>query len=704
MRPPLLNPLFAEVSGIKGIGAKTAKLLAKLLLPAAAATESARIVDVLLHMPSGAIDRRYKCNISQLPQQGIVTVEVTVGHHKPPPQHNKKIPYRIEVHDETGTLLLVFFRSYADQLRRLLPEGERRLVSGEIAWFNATPQMTHPDHVVSADNYEKLPLVEPIYPLTEGITNKIMAKAVAESLSRLPDFPEWQDPAWLKKNSWESFIQSLRNQHEPAIPGTVDPLDASRLRLAYDELLANQLALALVRRSMKRAKGRSLQGDGSIVRPLLESLPFDLTHSQQTSIAEILQDMAMSERMIRLLQGDVGAGKTVVALAALASAVEAGTQGALMAPTELLARQHMATFVKLCAAARLRIAILTSREKGKQRNEILTGLQSGKIDLVVGTHSLFQEGVEFRDLGLAVIDEQHRFGVYQRMALQNKSNGPANLLVMTATPIPRTLALTAYGDMDVSKLTDKPVGRKPVETRAIPMSRIDEVIAGVRRSLTAGTRIYWVCPLIAESQQVELSAAENRFDILKESFGDKVGLVHGKLAPAERDRVMENFKAGNLSVLVATTVIEVGVDVPEATIMVIENAERFGLAQLHQLRGRVGRGAEKSSCILLYQDPVGETARARLQIMRETEDGFLIAEEDLRLRGAGEMLGTQQSGLPEFRIADLQQHGELLAAAKDDAALILSRDPELVTNRGQALVTLLYLFERNEAVRLLASG
>jgi ATP-dependent DNA helicase RecG len=704
MRPPLLNPLFADVSGVKGIGTKTAKLLTKLLRPPSAATESARIVDVLLHMPTGAIDRRYKCKIVQLPQQGVVTVEVTVGRHKPPPTHNKKMPYRVEVHDETGTLSLVFFRVYPDQLRRLLPEGERRLVSGEIAWFGASPQISHPDHIVSAEDFEKLPAVEPVYPLTEGLSSKILAKAVTAGLTRLPDFMEWQDPAWLKRNSWPPFADALRSQHLPANPGVVDPFDASRLRLAYDELLANQLALALVRRSMKRAKGRALVGNGSLVASLVASLPFTLTLSQQSSIAEILQDMALPDRMIRLLQGDVGAGKTVVALAALATAVEAGTQGALMAPTELLARQHMSTLAKLGAAEKLRIGILTSREKGKQRAEILGDLQSGKTDIIIGTHALFQEGVTFHDLGLAVIDEQHRFGVNQRMALQDKANGPANLLVMTATPIPRTLALTAYGDMDVSKLTDKPPGRKPIETRAIPMSRIDDVIAGVGRSIKNGTRVYWVCPLIDESQHVELSAAEQRYDGLREIYGGAVGLVHGRLSPVDRDSVMEKFKDGLISVLVATTVIEVGVDVPEATIMVIENAERFGLAQLHQLRGRVGRGADKSSCILLYQEPAGEIARSRLQIMRETEDGFRIAEEDLRLRGAGEMLGTQQSGLPAFKIADLLHHAELLAAAKDDASLILSRDPQLASERGQALLTLLYLFERNEAVRLLASG
>jgi ATP-dependent DNA helicase RecG len=438
---------------------------------------------------------------------------------------------------------------------------------------------------------------------------------------------------------------------------------------------------------------------------IVASLPYELTGSQRTAIDEILKDMAAPERMLRLLQGDVGSGKTVVALLALATAVEAGTQGALMAPTEILARQHHATLAPLCEAAGIRPGLLTGREKGRVREDILAQLRSGEMQIIIGTHALFQEDVTFADIGLAVIDEQHRFGVHQRLALQSKASGTgADLLVMTATPIPRTLALTAYGDMDVSKLTEKPAGRQPVDTRAMPMERLAEVIDGLGRLMASGARAYWVCPLVEESELVDLTAAEDRFKALATRFPGRVGLVHGRMKDAEKDRMMADFKSGAISLLVATTVIEVGVDVPEATVMVVEHAERFGLAQLHQLRGRVGRGTGRSSCLLLYQEPLGETARSRLSIMRETDDGFRIAEEDLRLRGAGEVLGVRQSGLPEFRLADLSLHGDLLAAARDDAALILTRDPDLVSARGEALRILLYLFERDAAVKLLTAG
>jgi ATP-dependent DNA helicase RecG len=704
MRPTLLNPLFADISGIKGVGPKLAALFTNLTRPSASKAESARVIDLLLHLPSAIVDRRHRCRISQLPVQGIVTVEVRIGKHRPPPPGNKRLPYRIEVYDDTGAMTLSYFKAFPDHLKRLLPEGEVRFVSGEISWFSATPQLSHPDHVLTAEAFADMPLIEAVYPLTAGLSSRVVSKAVSASLAKLPALPEWQDTAWLAKNAWPSFNEALKRQHTPTAVDAVDKLDVSRMRLAYDELLANQLALAMVRRSMKRAKGRSLPGTSKIQEAILQTLPFALTSSQKFALAEISADLASSDRTLRLLQGDVGSGKTVVALLTMAQAVESGVQAALMAPTEILARQHLATLEKLAGSSGLRFALLTGREKGKTRQEVLDALASGDIDILIGTHALFQEGVTFRDLGVAVIDEQHRFGVHQRLALQAKSENAVDLLVMTATPIPRTLALTVYGDMDVSKLTEKPAGRKPVDTRVIPMSRLEEVLAGVKRGVEAGARAYWVCPLVEESDLVDMSAAEGRFQSLKDIFPGKAGLVHGKLKGAEKDAVMAQFKSGAISVLVATTVIEVGVDVPEASIMVIENAERFGLAQLHQLRGRVGRGSASSNCVLLYQEPLGEIAKARLSIMRETEDGFRIAEEDLKLRGAGEMLGTLQSGIPLFRLADLSVHGELLAAAKDDASLVMTRDPSLKSLRGENLRHLLYLFERDEAIRLLAAG
>jgi ATP-dependent DNA helicase RecG len=703
MRPAILNPLFAPARSLKGVGEKVEKLLAAFLR--GPSVGEARLVDLIFHLPTGVIDRRQRPLIRDLPQSGVVTVHVTVGRHKPPPRFKKGIPYRVEVFDETGALTLTFFHGFTDTIQRQLPEGEQRYISGVVSWYDGQPQISHADYILSAEEFGRMPLVDPVYPLTAGLSPKILGRLVREAVKRTPPLPEWQDPAFLARNAWPSFPEALAKLHRPQSASAVDPSSPAHMRIAYDELLANQLALSLVRANMKRTRGRSLKGDGSLTKAIGQSLPYHLTSAQREALKTIFADMGSEERMLRLLQGDVGSGKTVVALLALARAVEAGAQGALMVPTEILARQHLAGIAKLAHGTSIRIDILTGREKGKAREIVLQRLQNGAIDILIGTHAIFQDGVEFRDLGLVVIDEQHRFGVHQRLALQDKAARTADLLVMTATPIPRTLALTVYGDMDVSKLTEKPPGRQPVDTRVLPIARLDEVVGSLRRAMESGTRAYWVCPLVGESELVDLAAAEERHAHLAAALGtERVGLLHGKMRPSEKDEVMAAFKEGRLSILVSTTVIEVGVDVPEASVMVIENAERFGLAQLHQLRGRVGRGAAKSNCLLLYQEPLGETAKARLSIMRETEDGFRIAEEDLRLRGAGEMLGTQQAGLPLFKVADLSVHGDLLAAARDDAALILQKDAKLAGERGAALRTLLYLFEREAAVSLLSSG
>jgi ATP-dependent DNA helicase RecG len=704
MRPSLLNPLFASASGLKGIGPKFDNALVRLLRPNAGHGATARLIDLLFHLPTGTVDRRRRCRIAELPGEGIVTIEVTVGRHRPQPRRAPRAPYRIDCFDQTGTLSLVYFNAHADQLRRLLPEGETRFVSGRVEWYGGSPQIVHPDHVVTPAAFERMPLVEPLYPLSAGVPGRVLARAVASALDQMPALPEWQDPAWLAARGWPSLREALLAIHRPAQPDSAGSQSPARLRLAYDELLANQLALALVRAHMRRKGGRAIVGDGRLARRILAALPYRLTRAQAIAIDEIRAGLAAPQRMIRLLQGDVGSGKTVVALLAMAACAEAGCQAAMMAPTDILARQHFEGLKPLALASGITLDLLTGRDKGQGREDILERLASGRTTIAIGTHAMFQESVGFHDLGLAVIDEQHRFGVHQRLALQAKAGQGANLLVMTATPIPRTLALTLYGDMDVSRLTEKPAGRQPVDTRTMPLERLGEVVDRLAAAIAQGGRAYWVCPLVEESELVDEAAAVERHAALVARFGDRVGLVHGRMKGDDKDAVMRRFQSGDIAILVSTTVIEVGVDVPDATIMIVENAERFGLAQLHQLRGRVGRGPGRSACVLIYKGPLGDTAKARLSIMRETEDGFRIAEEDLRLRGSGEVLGTRQAGMPAFRLADLAEHGELLSAARDDVELVLARDPKLASRRGEALRHLLYLFERDEAIRLLSAG
>ena len=704
MRPEILTPLFASLKGLPGVGPKSAVLFDRLLEGAnPVAGSEARVVDLLFHLPVSVIDRRHTPKVGEAVDGAIATLLVTVAEHRAPPR-GSRAPYKVIAYDDTGDLTLVFFSARADWLTKLLPEGETRWVSGRIEWFNRAPQMVHPDFVATEAEFETLPLVEPVYPQTEGLTSKAIARAVGHALAKLPHLPEWQDADWLAQQKYSDFGAALATLHHPDRP--IDPEateDPARDRLAYDELLAQQLTLALVRASAQRLTKIPRIATGELTAKILDALPFTPTGSQTAAIDDIRADLAKPERMLRLLQGDVGAGKTLVAVMTAAMAVESGGQAAIMAPTDLLARQHARSIAPLAEAAGITWAILTGREKGREREAILEGLASGAVQILIGTHALFQGPVEFADLALAVVDEQHRFGVHQRLALTSKGRA-TDLLVMTATPIPRTLMMSFFGDLDVSRLTEKPAGRRPIATRLASSERLGEIVESLARAIANGAKVYWVSPLVEESETSDLAAAEARFEELTMVLGPVVGLVHGRMKAEEKDAAMRAFKDGDTRLLVATTVIEVGVDVPDATIMVIEHAERFGLAQLHQLRGRVGRGTEASSCLLVYKGPLGETAKARLEIMRSTEDGFVIAEEDLKLRGGGEVLGTRQSGLPGFRIARLDHHGDLLEAARDDARLILARDPTLATERGQALRVLLYLFDQDRGIRLVEAG
>ena len=693
MRPEILFPLFAPITGLPGIGPRIARQIEGLAGPL--------VVDLLWHLPREIVDRRFSPKIVEAPEGRVATLTVVVDRHEPPVKRRR--PYRVRCSDETGFLHLIFFHAKPDYLLRVLPEGSTRVVSGRIEHFREEIQMPHPDHIVPPGEAESIRRVEPVYPMTAGLSPKTLMKAVHAAIELAPDLAEWLDAEFKAKRGWPSWHEALLAAHAPDSEAALSPTATARERLAYDELLANQLALTLLRARRRRRSGRAIEGDGGLRKKVRDALPFQLTGSQETALSEISADMATDSPMLRLLQGDVGSGKTIVALLAMLNAVECGGQAVLMAPTELLARQHYATIAPLAEAAGARLAALTGRDTRAARKAVLDGLADGSIHMAVGTHALFQESVEFDDLMLAVIDEQHRFGVHQRLDLAAKGHG-VDMLVMTATPIPRTLMLTAYGDLESSRLTEKPAGRKPVDTRAMPLTRIEEVIGAVARAMDGGAGVYWVCPLVAESEDTDLAAAQERFAELSARFGDRVALVHGKMKPREKDAAMARFAEGKARLLVATTVIEVGIDVPGATVMVIEHAERFGLAQLHQMRGRIGRGERASTCLLLYRQPLGEAAHARLAIMRETEDGFRIAEEDLRLRGAGELLGVRQSGLPVFRLADIALHGELMAIARDDAKLILERDSGLKGRRGEALRVLLYLFARDAAAVTLRSG
>jgi ATP-dependent DNA helicase RecG len=699
MRPALLNPLFASVTSLPGVGPKQDKLLRYLL----GRDATPRLIDLLLHLPATVIDRRARPKIRDAVPGTVVTLEVTVERHRPAPVKNRRVPHLVYASDDTGSVVLTYFRAQPGYVEKLLPVGSKRYVSGTLQMFDGVPQIVHPDRVVDEAGFAELSGIDPVYPLTTGLALGSLRRAIAQALQKMPSLPEWISPEILRRCSFPAIAEALNRVHVPRELTDILPEGPFWSRLAFDELLAGQLALALVRAQLRRPAGDRHAGDGHLRSKIIDALPYALTASQQQASAAISEDLRQPIRMLRLLQGDVGSGKTVVALLAAAAVAEAGKQAALMAPTEILARQHIKTVAPLVERAGLRAAILTGREKGRERREILARLEGGEIDFLVGTHALIQDDVIFQSLALAVVDEQHRFGVRERLALTAKG-AAVDVLVLSATPIPRTLVLTYFGDMDVSELREKPAGRQPIDTRAVPDARLEEVIDAVGRALLAGKRVYWICPLVEESETVDLTDAEARFAGLTARFGNKVGLVHGKMRGPEKDRVMAQFAAGQIGLLVATTVVEVGVDVPAATIMVIENAERFGLAQLHQLRGRIGRGTESSTCLLLYREPLNENSKARLKVIRETTDGFRIAEEDLKLRGEGDVLGVRQSGLPGYRIARSDVHAQLIAQARDEALRIMKDNPTLSGPRGEALRCLLYLFERDEALPLIGAG
>ncbi len=708
MRPAEIIPWFASVDSLKYIGPASTEALKRLLRVTREVEEVATrppvLRDLLFHLPRGVVDRRVVSPIADLKKGDYGVIEATITEHAPPPRSRNKLPYRVAANDDSGLMNLTFFNVKGDYLSRQLPVGQRMIIAGAVEMYHGQKTMAHPDIMVPASKADQVLRLAPEYPLTAGLSHKVLNKAVLQALGRLKPLPEWQDAAFMAAQGFAPLLDSLKHLHQPEAAEDINPEGAPRRRLAYDELLANQLATALARRLVQRQPSFTITHDASLEARIKSALPFKLTAGQVEVLKDITADMATGYRMVRLLQGDVGSGKTILAFAAMAQAVAAGHQACLMAPTDLLARQHLESLTPLAEVVGLRIGLLSGKMKKAEQAEMVAMAKSGEMEILIGTHALFQEQVEFHSLALMVVDEQHRFGVAERMRLAAKGKQP-HLLQMSATPIPRSLGMTLYGDMEISNLTERPPGRKPIDTRAVPQARAAEVIEGLARVMKAGEKAYWVCPLIeAQSEEekaatnLDLAAAEERFAELSKHFPGKVGLVHGRMKLAERERVMNAYAHGELQLLVATTVVEVGVNVPEATVMVIEHAERFGLAQLHQLRGRVGRSDKPSRCILLYQDPLSQLAKSRLNILRETNDGFVIAEEDLRLRGVGDMLGTRQTGMPDFVLADLSVHLPLLRTAHDDAKLVLHRDPDLLSDRGRALRLLLALFEYDAAI------
>lgn len=702
MRPPVLNSWFTTVDALKGVGPAILSHLRRLL--GAEEGEIPKVRDLALHLPMDVVDRRKDVDLSAVKEAQIVTLKLKIEEHSPPRRRN--MPYRIAASDPTGEqVILVFFQGRPDYLTRTLPNGELRIISGRVERTSYGLQMVHPDAIVLPEEEATIRRLEPIYPLTGGLHARKLLQLIEQAIKRLQPLPEWQDEALKSQKNWPSLLEAVKRLHHPEETQDISDASIYYQRLVYDELLAMQLAMAIVRRRMRRPQSAFIVQGDELRQQALGQLPFQLTDGQQQVLQEIDADMASGKRMLRLLQGDVGSGKTVVALLAVLSVIEAGGQAALMVPTEILGRQHDKFIQPFMESLGLQAALLTGRTEPAERRRILAGVESGEIHLLIGTHALFQESVNFHRLGLAVIDEQHRFGVNQRLKLSEKGQG-THILLMTATPIPRSLAMTLYGDMDVSALMEKPAGRQPIATRIIPLTREEEILQAIRRALDSDEKIYWICPLVegGGEESSELSAATERFREFQQRFGPVVGLAHGRMDGVERQEVMRRFAEGELRMLVATTVVEVGVDVPDATIMVIEHAERFGLAQLHQLRGRVGRGDKASSCLLLYGERISEQGQSRLKAMRESNDGFYLAEEDLRLRGGGDILGVKQSGLPQFRFADLARDRELVHTAQNDARHLIEKDPALESERGKALRALLYLFDKDRSIRFLQSG
>ena len=685
MRPKILYKLFSNLETIKGIGPKNAKLIERLC--------GKYLLDLILHRPIAYIDRRNSPKIKDLSNNSIVTLILKVDSHTP--SFNKRMPYKITCSDETGQLNIVYFNLRGPYLKKMFPLGSKKVVSGKVEEFNGIFQMTHPQHIADESNLDSVKKIECVYPLTAGISSKIIQKSINSSLAIIDDLPEWIPNDYLQKNNWTSWKKSIYEMHNPN-ELKEDKEDIYLNRLVFDELLSQQLTVRLIKNKISKLKGNTIKPNGSLLESLKNHLSFELTDDQNQAIKEISKDQSSPNKMLRLIQGDVGSGKTVVALHGMIQCAENSKKSILMAPTEILAEQHYNTIKLFADKLKLSCALITASNKKNHNYE---------SDILIGTHALFQDKVSIDNIGLIVIDEQHRFGVHQRILLNEKAGNECDILLMTATPIPRTLELASYGDMDITKIMQKPKNRKPIITKSINLNKIESLKEALIKKLKQREKIYWVCPLVDESDKIDLQSVNQRvLDIQKYYKDFNVEMVHGQMKQEEKNKIMDNFKNFKTQILVATSVIEVGIDDPDATVIIIENSERFGLSQLHQLRGRVGRGTKQSTCILLFDGTLTDNAKKRINVMKETNDGFKIAEEDLSIRGAGEILGTRQSGLPNFRLTNLNVHKSLMLQAREMAIKIVEKDPELSSDQGKSLRLLLHLFNNQVAIDYLKSG
>ena len=685
MRPKILYKLFSNIISLKGIGPKNAKVIERLC--------GKYVIDLLFHKPSTYIDRRNSPKIVDLEEGKIATIIVTIDSHSP--SFNKRMPYRINCSDDTGAISIVYFNLRGPYLKKIFPVGRQKVISGKFEKFNENFQITHPQHVVDLENLDNVKKIECIYPLTAGLTSKTIQKSINSALINLDPLPEWIPDDKIKGNNWPNWNEAIKKIHNPV--NTSDSVNSLFLeRLVFDELLAQQLTIRLIKNKISHTQGVPIKRKNKLIKQLEENLDFSLTNDQLKTIDEISRDQSKPNKMLRLLQGDVGSGKTIVALFAMMQCLENEKRSILMAPTEILAEQHFNTIAKIIDSMDLTCSLITSSTKESH---------NFKADILIGTHALFQEKVSFDNIGLVVIDEQHKFGVHQRILLNEKAGNECDVLLMTATPIPRTLELAAYGDTDISKIMEKPKNRKEINTKSINITKVEDLKESLNKIISKGEKIYWVCPLVDESEKLQLQSVNERLKDLRSYYSDySVEIVHGQMQQEDKNSVMQKFKSGKVNILVATSVIEVGIDDPDATVIIIENAERFGLSQLHQLRGRVGRGEKTSTCILLFNGPLTENAKRRIKIMKETNDGFKIAEEDLDIRGAGEILGSKQSGVPNFKLSNLDKHKHLLEEARETAIKTIKDDPQLKSPLGKAQRVLLHLFRNDVAIDYLKTG